>query len=238
VEELAQIDASLVGFTDDLFTHDLDRVEEICDLILARDIRKKYMINARLEIARRPKLLRKMEKAGFALMLLGIESAHDKTLRSMHKGFSTRKIREYFQVLRGRPMILHGYFILGNIGESVEEMSQIVPFAHELGLDTLMLSLLRHNPFSGLDRLVAKNPDYRIAADGKIYSTHCSVKGLKNLRRKLYRRFYHKGHMLRIMNKAHRSGILKLFAQPVADGFQFLRALRKVWIGMHQRITP
>jgi radical SAM superfamily enzyme YgiQ (UPF0313 family) len=116
VEELAQIKAPLVSFTDDLFTYDMDRVGQICDLILTRGIRKKYLINARLEIAKRPDVLRKMEQAGFAVILLGIESAHDKTLRSMRKGFNTAKIREYFEVLRNRAMIMHGYFIMGNIG--------------------------------------------------------------------------------------------------------------------------
>ena len=50
-EELARIEAPVVAFTDDLFTFDMDRVDRICDLILARGIRKKYIINARLEIA-------------------------------------------------------------------------------------------------------------------------------------------------------------------------------------------
>jgi len=40
VAELEQVRARIVVFTDDLFTHDLDRVEEICDLIVARLIRK------------------------------------------------------------------------------------------------------------------------------------------------------------------------------------------------------
>ena len=79
-----------------------------------------------------PDVIRKMEAAGFSMLLLGIESAHDKTLRSMRKGFNTAKIREYLSVLRDRKMMLHGYFILGNIGESVEEMMQMGPFAHEL----------------------------------------------------------------------------------------------------------
>ena len=70
MEELAQIKANIVVFTDDLFTFDMDRVEQICDLILARGIRKKYLINARLEIARRPDVLRKMERAGFVLLML------------------------------------------------------------------------------------------------------------------------------------------------------------------------
>ena len=82
------------------FTHDMDRVDRICDLILARGIRKQYVVNARLEIARRPDVLRKMERAGFLMLLLGIESAHDKTLRSMRKGFDVAKIREFCGILR------------------------------------------------------------------------------------------------------------------------------------------
>jgi radical SAM superfamily enzyme YgiQ (UPF0313 family) len=207
VEELAQMDAPIVGFTDDLFTHDMARVERICDLLLARGIRKKYFVNARLEIARHPAILRKMEKAGFLMLLLGIESAHDKTLRSMGKGFNTAKIREYFEVLRNHAMILHGYFILGNIGESVEEMKRIVPFAHELGVDTLGLSILRASPHAGLDELVANSPGYHIAESGKIYSDHCSANELRLLRRRLYRDFYNVRQVLRVVHKGRRGGV-------------------------------
>ena len=214
VEELAQIKAPLVGFTDDIFTHDMDRVERICELILERGIRKKYIINARLEIARRPDVIHKMELAGFTMLLLGIESAQDKTLHSMRKGFNTAKIRKYFDVLRGSSLLLHGYFIVGNIGESVAEMKQIVPFARELGLDTVNLTLLRNSPYSGLDKLVAQTPDYHISPTGKIYSNHCSLEELKQLRRKLVKEFYTKRQLLRILNKMRRNGLLRVFLSP------------------------
>ncbi len=227
VDELEGIKAPLVGFTDEIFTYDMDRVEEICDLILARGIRKKYMVNARLEIARRPDVLSKMEQAGFAVLLLGIESAIDKTLRSMRKGFNTAKIREYFDVLRDRPMILNGYFIFGNIGESVEEMKQILPFARELGVDTLTLSMLRNNAHSGIEELVEQNPDYHIAPNGKVYSDRCSIKELKKLRRSIYNQFYTKRHMLQILDKLRRTGLLKFFPQILSHLPQFASSLRK-----------
>ncbi|MBL0712555.1 MAG: radical SAM protein [Desulfosarcina sp.] len=236
VDELEQIKAPFVGFTDDIFTHDTKRVARICDLILERNIRKKYVINARLEIARRPDLLHKMERAGFALLLLGVESAHDKTLQAMGKGFDTVKIRQYFEVLKDRPMILNGYFILGNIGESVEEMEQIVPFAHELGLDTIMLSSLRNNPFSGLADLVARNPGYHIAPDGKVYSNHCSLRALKRLRRRMYQQFYNKRQALRIFTKARRSGLLKLFlSQGAGKAANCVWALGQAWTSGHDK---
>jgi anaerobic magnesium-protoporphyrin IX monomethyl ester cyclase len=210
VEELAQIEAPIVGFTDDLFTLKMDRVERICDLIIARKIRKKFLINARLEIARHPKILRKMEQAGFVLLMLGIESTCDRTLRSMGKGFNTQQIREYFKVLRNSSMILHGYFILGNIGESIEEMLQISTFAHELGLDTIAISTLRVSPHSGLEELVASNPGYKIAHNGKIYSDQCSSKELRQLRRRIQKDFYSARQILKLGRKVFANGAIVL----------------------------
>ncbi|MGD8241245.1 MAG: radical SAM protein [Desulfobacterales bacterium] len=230
VDELEQIRAPFLGFTDDIFTHDPKRVERICDLILERNIRKKYVINARLEIARHPELVDKMAQAGFAILLLGIESAHDKTLRAMGKGFDTDRIRKYCAVLRKRAMLLNGYFILGNIGESVNDMEQIVPFAHEIGLDTILLSRLRHNPFSGLTDLVARNPGYHLAPNGKVYSDHCSLAELKALRRRLYQQFYSKHQILRILDKGRRSGLLKIaLNQGAGNAVNFVRGLGRAW---------
>jgi len=208
VEELAQIEAPIVGFTDDLFTLKMGRVERICDLIIQRKIRKKFLINARLEIARHPKILRKMEQAGFVLLMLGIESTCDRTLRSMGKGFDTQQIREYFKVLRKSSMILHGYFILGNIGESIEEMLQISTFAHELGLDTIAISTLRVSPHSGLEELVASNPGYKIANNGKIYSDQCSCRELRQLRRRIQKEFYSVPQVLKLGSKVIANGAL------------------------------
>ena len=117
------------GSFDDLFTHDLDRVESHLRPDPGRGIRKRYFVNVRLEIARRPDVLRKMEQAGFSMLMLGVESAHDKTLRAMRKGFDVARIRKYFEVLRHSRMFLHGYFIVGCIGESRDDMLQIAPFA-------------------------------------------------------------------------------------------------------------
>jgi anaerobic magnesium-protoporphyrin IX monomethyl ester cyclase len=201
VDELETMEARLVGFTDDLFTHDMDRVDRICDLILERGIKKRYFVNARLEIAKRPDVLEKMHKAGFSMLMLGIESAHDKTLKSMQKGFNTAKVREYFQVLRKSKMFLHGYFILGCIGESEEDMEQVADFAHELGVDTIALSTLRTGLHSALDELVEDSPGYHIAHNGKVYSDELSAKDLRHLRKRIYKQFYGFKQVMRIIRK-------------------------------------
>ena len=186
----------------------MDRVEKICDLIIAKGIRKKYFINARLEMAKRPDVILKMEKAGFVLLMLGVESAHDKTLKSMQKGFDTAMIRKYFEILSKSTMLLHGYFILGNIGESHHEMEQIFPFASSLGLDTIALSTLRVGPYSGLDELVKASPGYHLDPDGKVYSDECSLNTLQELRRDIYRRFFSPSRILGIAKKSIQMGAL------------------------------
>ncbi len=210
VDELELMRAPVVAFTDDLFTHDMSRVEKICDLILKRGIKKKYIINARLEIAKHPRIIHKMESAGFAVLLLGIESAQDKTLKAMRKGFTTKEIRRYCETLKGTNMLKHGYFILGNIGEGEEEMLQIAPFAKDIGMDSISLSTLRNSPYSGLEELVSQTPGYYISSKGKIYSDHCSLGRLRQLRRQINKEFYSTGQVLGLLNKFRKHGALRL----------------------------
>ena len=99
-----------------------------------------------------------MEQAGFLALLIGVESTQDATLKSMGKGFNVEQVRERFAVLRKTKMILNAYFIVGNIGETEEQMLSTAPFARSMGDDLIHVSRLRSEPHSGLVELVAKMP--------------------------------------------------------------------------------
>ena len=121
----------------------------------------------------------------------------------MGKGFTTSQVRDYFRVLRRSKMLLLGYFILGNIGETQEEMRRIMPFARELGVDLLNLCLLRNEPHSGMDDLIARSPGYHIDAEtSAIYSDDCPLGDLQRLQRKMLFGFYNLAHMLRVIKKS------------------------------------
>ena len=190
VREIEQIDADLVIFVDDVFTFQPNRVIEICDLLIAKGIRKHYIVNARLEIANRPDVLTKMEQAGFIALLLGVESTQDTTLTAMGKGFNIERVREWFQVLRTSKMIINAYFIVGNIGENEEQMLSIAPFAQSIGVDLIHVSRLRNEPYSGLSEVVEQTPGYHIGADGYVYSEAYSAEHIANLRKRIDRRFH------------------------------------------------
>ena len=202
VSEIKTIQADIIGFADDIFTADMDWVERVCDLIISQGIKKKYAINARLEVARRPDVLNKMYKAGFMAFLMGIESAHDKTLASMNKGFTTETVREYFEVLRQFNFIYHCYFIIGNIGESREEILDIVKFSHELGVDTIGLSILRATKYSPLKEMVRNYSNYHIEEDsGRVYSDMLSIDDLQQMRRDVNASFFTVPVIVRVLKK-------------------------------------
>ena len=190
VHEIEQIDADLVMFVDDVFTFQPDRVIKICDLLIAKGVRKHYIVNARLEIANRPDVLARMEQAGFIALLVGVESTQDATLKSMGKGFTIAQVRERFEVLRKSPMIINAYFIVGNLGETEEQMLSTAVFARSLGVDLVHVSRLRIEPYSGLTDLVSQTPGYHVAADGSVYSDAYSSQHIADLRKQIDRRFH------------------------------------------------
>lgn len=201
VAEIEQIDADLIFFVDDVFTHQPDRVAEICDLLIAKGIRKHYIVNARLEIAKRPDIIRKMEQAGFLAMLIGVESTQDATLKSMGKGFNIELVRQRFAVLRKSKMIINAYFIVGNIGETEEQMLSTATFARSIGADLIHVSRLRYEPHSGLGELIERTPGYHIDAEGFIYSDDYSSQHIANLRKRIDLRFHSPLHVAGVVLK-------------------------------------
>jgi radical SAM superfamily enzyme YgiQ (UPF0313 family) len=222
VDEIQSLQAGVVLFSDDNLFVNPQRGEEICDLIIKRRIRKRFIAQARIEIAKHPRLLEKMVKAGFKVLLIGIESPHDWILTQLNKGFNQEMIREYFVVLRKYPIFYSGYFIYGNIGETEEEMLYIPRFAKEIGVDVIACNKLRIEKFSPLKELVERNPSYHITVKGELYSDTYSHTALKKIGRKIRFSFYTPSRYVKILWKnifvtkfyTLREMLLLLFAAP------------------------
>ena len=72
-------------FMDDAFSADLDRVDRLCDLILAsRDFNIAWQCTTRLDLTR-PELLIKMKKSGCFRIFYGVESGDPETLFRVNK---------------------------------------------------------------------------------------------------------------------------------------------------------
>jgi radical SAM superfamily enzyme YgiQ (UPF0313 family) len=209
IDELKSISADVVMFSDDNFFTNPKRSKTLCDLIIANGIKKRFVVQTRIEIANDPELLEKAEKAGFKLLLIGIESPHDRILKQLNKGFNQQQIRNAFKTLNGYNFFIHGYFIYGNIGETADEMIYIAKFAKELKLDTISFQKLRVEKFSPLIEVVENTPGYyyhRIG--GPVFSDRYDRKALKRIRNRIRADFYDVEQVRRILQKVRKSQIM------------------------------
>jgi len=209
IEELKTVTADVVLLSDDNFFTNPKRSEKLCDLIIENKIKKIFIAQTRIDIAKHRKVLDKAEKAGFKLFLIGIESPHDWILEQLQKGITQQQIRDALAVLSQYDIHLHGYFIYGNIGETEEEMLYIPKFAKEIKLDSISFQKLRIEKFSSLKELVEETPGYyynRIG--GSVYSDRYGRKELKQIRTRIRSEFYNIPQVIHIIRKARRIGLI------------------------------
>jgi uncharacterized Fe-S cluster-containing MiaB family protein len=212
IEELKSITADVVMFSDDNFFTNPKRSETLCELIIENGIKKKFIAQTRIEIAGNVGLLKKAEKAGFKIFLIGIESPHDKILRQINKGFTQQQVREAFKILNHYNFYIHGYFIYGNIGETEEEMVYIARFAKELKLDSISFQKLRIEKYSPLKEVVENTPGYYYdSVGGAMYSDRHSLKDLKRIRDRIKFGFYSFGQIGQILQKVYQARLLTKF---------------------------
>jgi radical SAM superfamily enzyme YgiQ (UPF0313 family) len=198
-----------VLFSDDNFFTNPKRSEQLCDLIIENKIKKIFVVQARIDVARYRRVLDKAEKAGFRVFLIGIESPHDRILKQFDKGITQQEVRDAFAVLAQYNFYLHGYFIYGNIGETEEEMLYIPKFAKEIKLDSITFQKLRIERFSPLKEAVEETPGYyynRIG--GSVYSDRYGRKELKRIRNRIRSEFYDLSQVMHVIRKARRIGLV------------------------------
>jgi len=209
IEELKTVTADVVLFSDDNFFTNPKRSEQLCDLIIENKIKKIFVVQTRIDIARYPRVLDKAEKAGFKVFLIGIESPHDRILEQLQKGITQQQVRDAFAVLTQYDFYLHGYFIYGNIGETEEEMLYIPKFAKEIHLDSISFQKLRVERFSPLKEVVEETPGYyynRIG--GSVYSDRYGRKEFKQIRNHIRSEFYDIPHVIRVIRKSRQIGLV------------------------------
>jgi radical SAM superfamily enzyme YgiQ (UPF0313 family) len=209
MEELKTITADLVMIADDNFFTNPKRAEKLCDMIIESGIKKIFVVQTRIDVAKYPSLLDKAARAGIRILLLGIESPHDWILKLIDKGFNQQQIRAALEVLRKYSFYLHAYFIYGNIGETEEEMVYIGRFAKEIGLDSISFQKLRIEKFSPLKEIVEKSPGYHYdEVGGPVYSDKFDLVALKKIRNRIRSEFYDFAQLRWILRKAMSLGLL------------------------------
>ena len=207
IEELRLLSAGIVLIADEDFFVNPARAKKICDTLVAEGIKKRFVVQSRIEIFDHPEVLESAARAGVKIFLLGIESPTDRILDQLNKGFNTATVRKAFESSANYPFYYHGYFIYGNVTETEEEMMQIPVFARELNLDSITYQKLRIEKYSPLRELVESTPGYYIGDDRIVYREGTGRPGLKRISSRITKEFYTPGQLLRSGRKLFSIGV-------------------------------
>ena len=204
-DELEEIEAPYVVLVDDLAFHRPDRMDELCEVLLTRGIRKTYGIETRINMGMRPEVVEKMARTGFRHVTFGLESMHDHVLEFLNKGLKRSTIERSFARIRHVPMVFIANFIIGNVGETREQMLQIPHFARSIGLDYIMIHPLRCRGPEPLTEKVLAAPGYHIdPRTRRVYSDDISYEEIRRISRQIKREFWTPAQKLKTAYKIWR----------------------------------
>ena len=127
-------EAKEVFLEDDTFTADSKRVNKFCDEKIRKGVKIKWSCNARADVP--VETLKKMKKAGCRLLCVGFESGSQDILNKVSKGTTLANIKRFMGDTRKAGVLVHGCFMVGNAGETVETIRGTIELAKELNPDT------------------------------------------------------------------------------------------------------
>ena len=147
-----------IFFVDDNLIVDTKRIENLCDKIIECKQKKeindfKFFAQIRVDsIIRAPQMVKKMAKAGFWVVFIGIESVNEESLKNMRKGFEFNKVVEALKILHENNIIVIGNLIIGiDLKETEEEVIKEIKFMKTVDVDIVSFVLL--TPFPGSETL-------------------------------------------------------------------------------------
>ncbi|GBD96202.1 MAG TPA: radical SAM protein [Nitrospirae bacterium] len=188
-----------VRFWDDTFTLNKRLVLELCREIVDRKIDVLWTCFGRLDNVD-PEMLEAMKKAGCWQIDYGVESGNDRVLKSIKKGFTTKQALDGFRLTRKHGIFARSNFILGLPEDTLETIEETIDFALACDANIAGFYLPQAYPGTELYDIAIKEnalttddwSKYIVVGDEPSYLNPRigSIKKLKELQRKAYRRYY------------------------------------------------
>ncbi|MBU90762.1 hypothetical protein CMO94_04420 [Candidatus Woesearchaeota archaeon] len=125
-------------FSDDNFTHDMQRAEKICDLIIESGMKLKLIFGNGLRADRvNERLLRKLKQAGTIFIAYGLETSDPKSLELIKKDLDIEKLKESVRLTKKIGIQAQVNFIIGCPEQTFKTFKEDLRFAEELNADQL-----------------------------------------------------------------------------------------------------
>jgi hypothetical protein len=102
-------------------------------------------------------VLKEMKAGGCRVLLVGYESGNQKILHNIKKGLRTDVARQFTKDAHSLGLTIHGTFILGLPGETLETIEETIRYAIELNPHTIQVSLAAPYPGTFLYKQATEN---------------------------------------------------------------------------------
>jgi anaerobic magnesium-protoporphyrin IX monomethyl ester cyclase len=185
-----------IYFDDDCFTLDKRRLIQICEEIVKRKIKVKWMCQARVDTIDQ-NILNKMKKAGCHYIKYGVESGSQELLNRMKKGITLEAVRKAFKETRKIGIKTQAFFLLGLPWETSETFKETINFAKEIKPDSAQFAVVVPHPGTELYDICIKKGwlKYESWEDfdcrrALIETDDLKIEDVEKYRTKAYREFY------------------------------------------------
>jgi len=160
-----------IHFIDDLFNRTAERVTEISNEILKREVKMQWGFKASCRQTT-PEMLAIAKEAGCMKVHYGVETGTNEGLKSLNKKLTIEEIREVFKITKERGITAIAYMMIGIPHEkSAKDIMKTVEFIQELDPDYVVYALLSPYP---------DTPLFQKGLEMGLYDEHCWDDFIKN----------------------------------------------------------
>ena len=139
-------------FRDQIFTQNKQRVMELCDEIINKDLNIKWLVEARANQVSYD-LLRKMKEAGCVRIHFGVETGSSKLIDVAKPGSNLDSYKKAFQICKDLGIFTVAHIIVGLPGESEETIKETINFLQYLNPNDVSVNIITPYPGTKLFKL-------------------------------------------------------------------------------------
>jgi radical SAM superfamily enzyme YgiQ (UPF0313 family) len=127
--------------TDDTFTLNHDRLEQICKGMIDKRLNLAWFCFSQVTTVNR-QILQLMKKAGCYSIGFGIESSDETILKNMGKPINPEKAKETVWIANSLGLKTQAFYIIGSPGETRDQMRKTISFSREVNATLTFYNML------------------------------------------------------------------------------------------------
>jgi len=185
------------SFVDDCFTASYSRTKELCEEIIRRGLRCRWIASTRADRLT-PELGELLRRAGCRELYFGVESGSDKIRNEVvGKHLSEESIKKAVKICKESKIISNLFLMVGFPRETKQDLNETIRIGNRVGADAIGVHITMPMPGSKIYSMANVDLDgYINGARGfrGIYPLYIpdglTLKDLENAKKSAYRRFY------------------------------------------------